>query len=222
MDGTGSLLPPRPRQCEPQADDYKADGARRAVRALLALSANGGYVCAEHYGYKQVMLGSVPPKSEIQLFKGKWGDRCGLRGRPAILKTLKLTNVKFVNPVDYAVLAAGRPRFGTIMRWPAAGSTVKDLVEGQRPTSGLSNLSPPQQESCVANFSDWIVPTSGYRDWLTCFRGLAERCATLISSEWLPTGKCWSLKLPLRNHSPSTSNGRSIVFGITEMVNRFI
>ena len=103
---------------------------RRAIEALVALAETGGYVWAQHLGYKQAVLGFVPPQSNIELFKGKWGARCGLRGRTAILKTLRLTKVKFVNPADYAVLADSRPPLTTITRWRAAKSTVKDLVEG--------------------------------------------------------------------------------------------
>ncbi len=128
---------------------YKGS-ARRAVKALVALSKNGGYVCAEYHGRTDSMLGFIPPGSRIDLLKGKWGDRH--EGRTAILKTLRLKKVKLINPLDYAVLAVGRPRQGTIMRWHRARTTVENLVEGRRLKPQLSDLSPRQQEILCSEF----------------------------------------------------------------------
>lgn len=131
--------------------DYKGS-AQRGIKALAALSENGGYVYAEHHGQTQAMLGFIPPGSRIELLKGKWGNRYGRRGRTAILKTLRLKNVKLVDALDYAVLAVGRPRQGTIMRWHLARTTVENLVEGRRSKPRLSDLSPRQQEILCSEF----------------------------------------------------------------------
>lgn len=132
--------------------DAYTGSARRALTALVALSTNGGYVCAEHHGRTDSMLGFVPPGSPIDLLKGKWGNRHGREGRTAILKSLRLKKVKTITPIDYAVLAVGRPRQGTIMRWHRAKTTVENLVEGRRLKPQLSDLSPRQQEILCSEF----------------------------------------------------------------------
>lgn len=99
-------------------DDYERS-AKRAIRALRRLAETGGYVCAQHYPRAECMVGFVKPDSKIELVRGKWGDRTNDAGRTAVLKTLQLTKVRLVEPLDYAVLLVARPRQGTIMRWPA-------------------------------------------------------------------------------------------------------
>lgn len=126
--------------------------ARTYVERLLELATEGGYVCAQHYPKSQWMLGLVPPGSSIELLQGTWGDANDLGGRPAILKTLPLQNVTIVSPLDYAVLQAGRPRQGTINRWPSAKCAVQNLVEGIQNQPALQNLSPAQQEIMCSEF----------------------------------------------------------------------
>ena len=77
--------------------------ARRALRALIELAKTGGYVCAEYYGQHKSMLGFIDPDSEIQLLRGRWGSKKH-EGRKAILKTLRLRKVNFVNPSEFANL----------------------------------------------------------------------------------------------------------------------
>jgi hypothetical protein len=73
-------------------------------------------------------------------------------GRTAILKTLQLTKVTLVKPLDYAVLLVGRPRQGTIMRWPLAGKVVENIVEGRTTKLRLGDLSYRQQEIFCSEF----------------------------------------------------------------------
>lgn len=132
-------------------DDY-VGSAKRCVRALVDLARAGGYVCAQHHPYTQCMLGFVRPHSKVELFKGKWGDRNDRQGRTAVLKTLRLSKVRLVEPLDFAILHIGRPRQGTIMRWHLAGKTVENLVEGRRVRPQLSDLSHDQQEILCSEF----------------------------------------------------------------------
>src|SRR5262245_32251363 len=97
-------------------DAYEG-AARRAMKILVELVKAGGYVCAEHHGHTECMLGFVPPGSRVELFNGTWGDRHSRESRVAVLKSVRLSKVKLIDPVDYAVLAVCRPRQGTIMRW---------------------------------------------------------------------------------------------------------
>jgi hypothetical protein len=132
-------------------DDY-AGAAKQRMRTLVELAEQGGYVCAQHHPYSQWMLGLVRPNSRVELVRGTWGDRSGLDGRTAILKTLRLSHVKFVDPLDYAVLSVGRPRQGTIVQWHLAGKTVENLVWGRWSKPQLSNLAPRQQEIFCSEF----------------------------------------------------------------------
>jgi hypothetical protein len=132
-------------------EDYNRSD-KRAVRALLRLAETGGYVCAQHYPHTECMLGFVKPDTKIELFRGKWGGKTQSTKRTAVLKTLQLTKVRLVKPLDYAVLLVGRPRQGTIMRWPLAGKVVENIVEGRTTKLRLGDLSYRQQEILCSEF----------------------------------------------------------------------
>ena len=131
--------------------DYTGS-AKSCMTTLVELAREGGYVCAQHYPHIDWMLGFVRPHSKIELFKGKWRNDCDLKGETAVLKTLRLTKVRRVKPLDYAVLHVGRPRQGTIVRWHLARKTVESLVEGRRTKPQLSDLRPDQQEILCSEF----------------------------------------------------------------------
>ena len=114
------------RSIEP--NDYPLP-AQKYIRALRNLAQNGGYVCAQYCGHEECILGFVEPQSHIELVEGYWGknERQGRvadwKGRTAILKTLRLTKVKIVAPEEHAIILVGRPRQGTLMRWPSSGES---------------------------------------------------------------------------------------------------
>lgn len=132
-------------------NDYKGS-AHINLTKLAELASQGGYVCSQHHPYNEWMLGFVNPASPIELFQGAWGDvnECG--GRIAILKTVRLDKVIMVNPLDYAVLQAGRPRQGAVNRWPSAKNAIENIVERKRSKPTLQSLSPPQQEILCSEF----------------------------------------------------------------------
>jgi len=130
-------------------DDYQGQ-AKKCMRIFEELANDGGYVCAQHYPHEDWLLGLVNPNSKIELFNGKVAERWG--DRTAVLKTLKLTKCRLVKPLDYAVLAVGRPRQGTMSRWHLAGKTVESLVEHRRSKPQLSDLTPSQQETLCSEF----------------------------------------------------------------------
>jgi len=134
------------------AESYSGS-ARKAMRAMAALAQSGGYVCGRYFPpYEDYLVGFVEPKSKIELVEGHWGKKWGLEGRLAVLKTLQLTRVKIVKPADYAVIMVGRPRQGTIMKWPNAGKTIENIVEERRSPPSLSDLSAAQQEIMCSEF----------------------------------------------------------------------
>ncbi|MGD0201836.1 MAG: hypothetical protein ABSD27_13885 [Bryobacteraceae bacterium] len=148
-DKQGKQLPDDNSSLDPE--DYAAPG-HRAMKALARLATDGGYVCAQHHGYEQVQVGRIDPGSQMELLHGKWGESCGLQGRTAILKTLRLQKVKVVDSCDSVVILIGRPRQGTLMRWPSVGKRIENLVEGKEGEITLETLSPAQQEILCSEF----------------------------------------------------------------------
>jgi len=122
-------------------NDYSGNGLK-AMRKLVEVATNGGYVCAEYLHHLECILGYVKPGSKIELLRGRWGSRNELNGRVAILKSPPLKRVKLVSPGAFAVIGAGRPRQGTIMRWWKAGKVIETIVEGKRHRPSFDLLSP--------------------------------------------------------------------------------
>ncbi|OFW39782.1 MAG: hypothetical protein A3J28_09015 [Acidobacteria bacterium RIFCSPLOWO2_12_FULL_60_22] len=146
-------------------EDYKVSD-RKAIRALLELAANGGYVCAQYHGhYGEVLVGRIEPRTKVELLRGKWGDLHGLKGRTAILKALPLRNAKVVRTVDYPVMFVGQPRQGTLMRWHVIGAAVQNIIEGRKETFSFASLMPAHQEILCSEFlrlpeaAGWRLPT---------------------------------------------------------------
>jgi len=131
--------------------DYPGS-AQRPMRALLTLAKYGGYVCTEHHPHQECLLGYVRPNSKIQIFRGKWGSVHGHQDRKAILKSVKLEKIKIMHRSDLAVVLVGRPRQGTIMRWPSAKDAIENIVEGKTTKPSFDRLSPDQQEIMCSEF----------------------------------------------------------------------
>ena len=70
----------------------------------------------------------------------------------AVLKSLALDRPFVVPASRQAGLLAGRPRQGTMSRWPGVGSLVADLVEGRQPEPRVGLLSPTSQEVLCAEY----------------------------------------------------------------------
>lgn len=132
-------------------NDY-ARSARGAISALNALSAGGGYVCAEYAGQLDSLVGVVEPATPIALLAGSWGGRNGNSGRPTTLKALPLSQVKRVRKTDSAAILVGRPRMGTLQRWPRAGKVIENLVNGVLSETTMWDLSADQQEILCGEF----------------------------------------------------------------------
>jgi hypothetical protein len=127
--------------------DYRRH-AKQYMTALHRLATDGGYVCAQYFGYTDLLIGTIPPNSKLMLLRGEWGSR----QRIAALKTIQLKDAKTFHPRDHAVIAASRPRQGTISRWHAVGDAVAAIIEQriQAPSWGL--LSWPRQEVGCSEF----------------------------------------------------------------------
>jgi len=143
-------------------EDYEGRGAKTALRKLNELAENGGYVCAqfpEHPPKPSIwMVGFVPVKSKIELFKGRWKkeelERWGLNHHSgiAVAKTLRLFKARLLEPADYALLQTFQPQGGTIVRWPKAGDLVEALVLRRKLKPGFDLLSGEHQELLCEEF----------------------------------------------------------------------
>jgi hypothetical protein len=105
---------------------------------------------------KTSKAGYVDPETEIVLRDARWDlrgqDVTGrVDGDPAVLKTVKLSQVKSVPRREQVRLRAGRPQQGTISYWNV-GDRPADFVEGRPPKHVWPNLSTAQQEAVCAEF----------------------------------------------------------------------
>jgi hypothetical protein len=133
-------------------NDYLSHKAKGEIRALVELSQQGGYVCAQYHGEPDCLMGVVEPNTPIQLLECSWGHKSKKEGRTVILKTLPLSRVKIINPNNHAMVLNGRPRQGTFMRWPRSRDTIKNIVEDKTSLLNIDSLSPDQQEIMCSEF----------------------------------------------------------------------
>lgn len=130
----------------PQRD--RSDKARSVIRTLNELAAAGGYVCAEYFPDDQIKVGIIPVGTPIKLINGQWGSR----DRVAVLKTLAMTSVRILRPLETTIILASRPRQGTLQRWHSCGNRIRDIVEGKSATLQFEDLLPYEQEVMCAEF----------------------------------------------------------------------
>lgn len=124
---------------------------KSALKTLLDISKNGGYICAE-YRNIGALLGYVEPNTPIEFIDGFWGNKNTRQGNPAILKGLKLSKFDGIDSVSYVPLSVARPRQGTLVRWPSVKKRVENIVTGVRLSRTLADLTPDQQETMCAEF----------------------------------------------------------------------
>jgi len=124
---------------------------KSALKTLLDISKNGGYICAE-YRNIGALLGYVEPNTPIEFYDGFWGNKKTHQGKPAILKSLQLSKFCEIDSVSYVSLSVARPRQGTLVRWPSIKKRVENIVTGVRLSRTLADLTPDQQETMCAEF----------------------------------------------------------------------
>lgn len=132
-------------------NDYETSG-KKALNALIELAKGGGYVCSQYFRHNDYVVGKVLPNSKIDIFRGIWGNLYDRSGKPAILKSLRLTMSRTVQPYAYAQIHIGRPRQGTIMRWRNCGDVIAKLVEGKEIVFSNDELDPLDQEIICQEF----------------------------------------------------------------------
>jgi hypothetical protein len=146
-------------------DDYAPRRGRRAITILKEIADNGGYVAAEYRIDHEIkrLVGYIPP-GQIELIRdARWrGGFYPKRpdGHPAVLKSLGFENYSEVSPGKHLVIFAGRPRQGTLRRWPGAGERIQRFVTGEGIQRKLDNLTPDQQETLCSEFLKETIATN--------------------------------------------------------------
>ncbi|SHE75522.1 hypothetical protein SAMN02745148_01054 [Modicisalibacter ilicicola DSM 19980] len=130
--------------------DYKGRG-KSSLDILWTIARDGGYVCTTYRGIPGAKLGIVRPGSEVQLLRGTWGSKNGLKGREAVLKVLQLENVINLSAIASLPLTTVQPRQGTICQWRKVKKRVQAVLEGE-PSKDVSNLTPDLQEVMCMEF----------------------------------------------------------------------
>lgn len=149
--GASGIVPGEPDSESLNPEDYDRSG-RQALGVLRKISLRGGYVCAEYAGQSECVVGIVPPGTPITLLRGQWRHRECPDGRVAVLKALPLQHVRRLPKSASAVILVGRPRQGTLSRWPSAGHVIEALVERRPLDRSLQSLTPAQQEVLCSEF----------------------------------------------------------------------
>ncbi len=110
-------------------DDYNGKD-RSSMRAINDLCRVGGYVFSVYSNKPGGKIGVVNPGSKIELLKGNWRGSSKYAGRDAILKAVKLDQVRILSASECISLTSVQPRQGTIVQWHKVGERVKFLLEG--------------------------------------------------------------------------------------------
>jgi hypothetical protein len=116
------------------------------------LSKNGGYVFSVYENQDDYKIGYIEPKTDIEIIKGKWGNKNGANGRIAILKGLRFSKSMKLNPLDALSLTCAQPRQGTICVWSKVGKRVQNIINGVNKQKELSDLTPDLQEVLCSEF----------------------------------------------------------------------
>jgi hypothetical protein len=125
------------------------------VRRFAELAQEGGYIWAQYPTLGQVKIGTVEAGSRVEFLDStwnhpRWGE--GSQGRPAIIKSLRMTAVREVPPGALMSLRAARPRRGTLSRWRKVGKRLEQVIEGKDLPLQWKSLSPDQLEMAVSEF----------------------------------------------------------------------
>lgn len=134
--------------------DYKSKKQGNAVGKLVELATNGGYLWADYYTQPTAKIGRILPGTPIEFRQEKWDNPKypNRRGLPAILKTLRMVDVREVAPYEMQALRAIRPPHAALSAWPSANILLQAAALRQRVELTWANLSPAQQEIAFSEF----------------------------------------------------------------------
>jgi hypothetical protein len=121
---------------------------KTAMKNFNGLAEVGGYVCVTYRDFDGCVVGSVTPCTPKKI-KGFWG---ALPERPAVLRSLVLSNTREFTKPSSAGILLGCPPYVTISHWPSAKDRVKNLVLKKPPAQELHSLTDYQQEVMVSEF----------------------------------------------------------------------
>lgn len=133
-------------------DDYDGS-AKRTLRALTRLASEGGYIVASYRDTKKLVVGRVPPGSQIAIEKAKWrADSKKHPGRDAVIKTLAYEMVCMLSPEQQLQAPAFAPRQSTLTLWHKIGDRIEKLINGETRLPDVSDLGHNLQEVLCGEF----------------------------------------------------------------------
>jgi hypothetical protein len=130
------------------ADDYDK-AAKGAIVAFNEAANHGGYVFATYRSQSKALLGKIAPGTPISLLTTQWASD---PSKPAVLKTLQLSSCIEIPLSQQASLLAFAPRQSTFVSWHGIQNRIKLMLEGEKPRSSLSALTPTSQEVLCAEY----------------------------------------------------------------------
>lgn len=127
----------------PSTDEHNYNPpGRKALKRLKDYCNTGAIVGASYAGKsKDMLVGEIPPKSEVKLLDFKKED-----GSSGWLKTVNLDNWHIVNIYQYPVLFSTRPRSVTLWSWDSVQEVLDSAIKGTAVPMKVKSLAPAQLE----------------------------------------------------------------------------
>lgn len=127
---------------------YSTSQGRTAIRYLLDISKNGGYIWAEYSLIKKIMIGYVEPNTKIDIISLDPNKTLNNKDGKLILKTLKFSKFQEIEARELLMLKARRPRQGTFVRWRNCFGKLTKIVENgiSEEIKEWTDLTPDLQE----------------------------------------------------------------------------
>jgi hypothetical protein len=129
---------------------YTGKGEKAAINSLNRLAENGGYIFAEYRGSTQVLVGVVRPQ-QPKISRTRWSDR----NREALLKTLRISQVKTLNALNLSNVPP-KPARGTIAEWHKAKTFVSRLLAARSSNHKRSSLRPDSLSKELEDTAEYL------------------------------------------------------------------
>jgi hypothetical protein len=132
-----------------EEETYQQSEGKTAIRYLKELAENGGFVWCEYANVNSILIGEVTAGSQIFLkkFTATRNSHSYPNGE-LVLKCLKLTRWKEIQPDELLALRARRPRQGTFVHWRKSFNLVERALNHDLPlpVNSWQDLTPDLQE----------------------------------------------------------------------------
>ncbi|MEI6846784.1 MAG: hypothetical protein WCK32_01910 [Chlorobiaceae bacterium] len=138
---------------DPEA--YKEKTAKQALRCLIELGKNGGYVWSDYSPISKSVIGKIEPNTEVQLIDFEVDpekNNTNCRDGKVTMKCLRLSDKRNIEEDEFLALKARRPQQGTFVHWEKSYGKIRKIFNEDFSISSLSDLTPDQQEILVYEY----------------------------------------------------------------------